>query len=411
MRKSIVHDKGNIIKRKSVKNLLSLFLLLSILISFILVSFSVEGRYVGEKNLITLIPAKGCYKTDNSVYLVQGGIYLNGKYEGTDYCEDKSTLVEYYCYSSSPQSYFFKRIDCTKLPDRHNYHCENGACVSDSITASKCIRHGESIYTKGYVEYEGSKFEDYCDTNQYLVQYKCINGRPIPDELSQPCGYGCENGACLNQGQTQQTQTTQTQTITTSIQSNDCSNYQYGCYKKGGVNSQEKGYICENGYYMGSDNCAGGSYPTLLNEWVCENNKAVEKYYDCEMLGDDYICQNGACVLPNQPENWNWSNFIIDNQRWQSRTHDWFDMIMPQSVKDSFKQARDNSIRWLETNLGGNSNLWNAIFEGDYAAAICSVFFPMSTGNSVSVSYPSPQAASTFALMATKQKQTMPDGS
>lgn len=122
----------------------------------------------------------------------------------TDYCEDSTNLIEYYCTNNTANS---ARIACPS-----GSVCKEGACVVSSSTPSSegpyCTDSdgGDYIYQQGtttvYTDNTKSQIAsvstDQCDGSGNVIEHFC--GQDNKDnKVDEPCpsGYSCSEGACV----------------------------------------------------------------------------------------------------------------------------------------------------------------------------------------------------------------------
>ncbi len=164
--------------------------------------------------------------------------------------------------------------------------CENGACIKEeaqSETVCTDSDDGKDYYKKGTVDTPSFKkssafqgaYTDTCDPITGAVnEYYCVGSDDANYEYYQ-CPYGCMNGQCLKEGQTN--------TVPTCVDSDSGKDY----YVKGKLNYKNNPY----GVTEEQDICLNKDY---LLERFCSNSEDIGKNREKYLCPNG--CQNGACV-------------------------------------------------------------------------------------------------------------------
>jgi hypothetical protein len=174
----------------------------------------------------------------------------------TDYCEDRSTVVEYSCDSG--------QLDEEKLDCPNGYHCSGGVCYSDWSCSDSDGGTWNEIYDKGTVYFNYHSYTDYCRDDDTIVEYSCSGTSFSQYSMDCPSNYECSSGRCVRDHH------------------NDCDD------DDGGKDYYDKGTV-ELDDIERTDYCS--SSRTLI-EYYCDGDDDYDrKTYTCP-----YSCSNGRCV-------------------------------------------------------------------------------------------------------------------
>ncbi len=236
-----------------------------------------SARVVYSNYTTTTTMSDSCTDTDGYDIQKKGKVYgyHNGEYyKYWDFC-NVTSVVEYYCDGNS---YKFDVFDCLV-----NFTtCTDGACTGGS-EENVCTDTdgGKKYYVKGKIS--GKKIHD-----DLLEEDSCVGDKVKElfcneDGVAEPylykCPNGCKDGACIGEAE----------------EAKFCHD------TDGGLNYYVKGTVSqiENDYATGEifsidDSCDGDK----LTEWICEDDKIEDEYYNCP-----HGCKNGACIGEAEEEN------------------------------------------------------------------------------------------------------------
>ncbi|VVC02530.1 Uncharacterised protein [Candidatus Bilamarchaeum dharawalense] len=145
-----------------------------------------DGACVAQTN--------GCYDNDGGrdIYTASSSYNSNNEW-GYDVCYNSNIVKEYYCNGNS-MTYAY--LNCPS-----GYVCSNnsgmtgGRCVYS--TQNSCTdADGQNYYKQSTVNYNGQSYTDYCNVNNQVVEYSCVNGMVSTGYFPCPSGYSCSDGAC-----------------------------------------------------------------------------------------------------------------------------------------------------------------------------------------------------------------------
>ena len=202
-----------------------------------------------------------CEETDDGKdYETKGSVsgYMYGDYgTWTDECTSTDELREYYCDG------YNVRETLVVCPNG----CRDGACQEQTCSETD---DGKDYYTKGTttgsLNGDYGDYTDECYNNREVEEYYC-DGNEVKSTIH-ICDYGCEDGACVEQGGSSQT----------------CDETDDGrdIYTKGTTRGELNG---DQGAY--TDYCYDGY---TLVEYYCDAGEVISEHIQCPTY-----CDSGEC--------------------------------------------------------------------------------------------------------------------
>ena len=206
-----------------------------------------EGTECREGKCVAL----ECVDSDEGRDTSVKGTTSKGAESYTDYCEDGTTVKEYYCSDSQILSML---ISCAS-----DEGCEDGVCIPVVCSDTD----GGLVSTvKGTVRADGTVYIDYCTGGSTLREYYCLGGEVKYGSVDCGSGYYCSNGACKEEE---------------CIETDD------------GIDGDEYGTVRK-----GSDEYEDYCYDSdTVMEYYCDDGDVESIRVDCD---EDEVCDDGECV-------------------------------------------------------------------------------------------------------------------
>ncbi|VVB57479.1 Uncharacterised protein [uncultured archaeon] len=213
-----------------------------------------------------------CNDSDGGLAYTLRGVVVSNLGNGSDYCANTSTVMEYSCLSNG--------IVATPYNCPANSYCYNGACVGGSppapTTAPSCNDSdgGDNLLQKGttYTAYSGP-YNDSCYNATHVTEYYCSPSNSYVVAIEKcPTGKVCVSGAC----------TTLTVAGGDTGSAATCRDTDYG---------NDPAHLGTVSYGVGqsvTDVCRSNSQ---LYEYYCNGTQMAHQVYNCTDT-----CSNGACT-------------------------------------------------------------------------------------------------------------------